>query len=580
MITRTDKASAVILVVFSALFAIAATLPAYAQYEFSLSIWLLVVIGISALTFIGLSLTSVALNKLSVLLQNSQTVQKTSSYQRKIFIICFAIIEIAFLFALLSNYPGLCSSDSNAILYQVTGQEYYTDFNRYYGLSNAHPIFYTLLIWAIFQATAFIGSFHASLFIFMFVQISYVAAILAYSLIWLLKTGASKPYIATTLAFIVFSPIISAHVIVLWKDIPFAATLLLLVIYLSNLIKTKKPSRKQIITLGVLLLLISLFRNNGYYIALFVLAYLIIFRSFVRKQAAVVAILLVAVMSFYQGPVFSALSISQAHFAESVGVPLQQLAATIAAEGEMDESTKELLDNILPLNEWEETYNPAMVNPLKFHEQFNDEYLDTHKMEFLAAWARTLPSNLSTYIRAWVFETYGYWQPGYTAPIAKVTTNTDEEYPITAFMEEAHDLIGLSYSPQSIANALRGQFNTMLGMGSLIWILLAFMTFGIIAALRTSKSNKMRTIAGIITPYIPLIGLLITLLISAPIRSEFRYVFGLYLVLPFLPQLYILGCTAAEDSTTTSTKPPRRAKTNFMILIREWLFPIKPEKRS
>ena len=53
--------------------------------------------------------------------------------------------------------------------------------------------------------------------------------------------------------------------------------------------------------------------------------------------------------------------------------------------------------------------------------------------------------------------------------------------------------------------------------------------------------------AAIITPYMPLIGLIGTMLLAAPIVSDYRYIFALYLVIPFLPQLYALSRAYAAD---------------------------------
>ena len=529
--------------VLSVLYGIATMVPLYAQYQLTFPLWVLSFVGVAGVAFIGFF---VAYNVIARLHASSGAAAASQSGSglwapRKAFIVCFALIELAFLFALASNYPGLCSPDSNAILSQVNGQSYYDDSNRYEGLTNAHPIFYTFLIWLVFKVTSFLESQSISLFVFMFLQVTYVAAALACALAWLSKTGAHRTYLACACAFVVLSPVIASHVIILWKDIPFAATLLLLVIHLSGYVHDKRPARKQIFTLAILLLLASLFRNNGYYVALFTLAYLLVFRPFLRKQAAALALALVVFMGVLQGPVFGALSISKGHFAESVGIPLQQLAATVVAGGTISQSDREIMENILPLEQWEESYDPSTSNPIKQNELFNDEYLDTHKVEFLAVWLRTLPGNISTYVRAWVLETYGYWQPGYNTYIGKLTATANDQ--------PASDLVGIGYKPQLIANALRELFPALFGMGSLIWFSLGAMTLSIIFA------HRKRCISAAITPYVPLLGLFVTMLIAAPIVSDYRYIFALYLVIPFLPQLFLLS---ARDEASKVESSKRR----------------------
>ena len=66
-------------------------------------------------------------------------------------------------------------------------------------------------------------------------------------------------------------------------------------------------------------------------------------------------------------------------------------------------------------------------------------------------------------------------------------------------------------------------------------------------------AHKKRSILAVITPYVPLLGLFVTMLIAAPIVSDYRYIFALYLVIPFLPQLFLLS-TRDEPSKGESSK--------------------------
>ena len=91
------------------------------------------------------------------------------------FLLCFAALEVSFLAVLLSNWPGFCSTDSNDIVNQVLGVSEWSTWHRYDGLANHHPIFYTFLVWVVFQATAFFGSVDLSIGIFLFLQMTVAA---------------------------------------------------------------------------------------------------------------------------------------------------------------------------------------------------------------------------------------------------------------------------------------------------------------------------------------------------------------------------------------------------------------------
>ena len=539
------KRVVVLFLLFSCLFSLAITLPLYALGELGAPSLILTFAEIAASTSIALFCGYKAIDSLSGFCRYAAPEkafyeQDGKRAAHRLFLISFAVLEAAFLFALLSNYPGLCSPDSNMILNQVLGQTNYELNNRYEGLSNAHPVFYTFCVWVVFKATSVFGSESLSLFAFMFLQITFVAAVLSWSIVWLGKTGAKKSYIAVALCFFVLSPIVACHVIILWKDIPFAAVLLALVLHLAALPSGGKLSRKQVATLLLLLLAVSLLRNNGYYVALLTVIYLVIARKSIRRQAAFCAICLVVFMSVLQGPVFSALSISKGHFAESVGIPLQQLGATISDGGSVSDDDLDFLNRILPLNEWAQNYDPSTSNPLKQSENFDDDFLDSHKGEFLGVWLRCAATNKQAYLKAWILETYGYWQPGYTTSIGNLT--------YTANDKPTQDFFGLGYRPQKITNALRELFPNLFGMGSLIW-------FSLIALTYARAFGKKNRAPETLTPYIPLIGLIGTLLIAAPIVNDYRYIFALYLMIPFLPQFVSLARDATEGVWSEQREP-------------------------
>ncbi len=540
----------IVLCVFPALFGLATTVPLYAQEALTLPLWFLAFLGLTLFCFICMRFAFTSLRwpeeeppsvtATETAVAPSLSLASDKRGVRRIFWISFALFELVFLFALLSNYPGLCSPDSHAIIAQVTGIEYFSDSNRYEGLTNAHPIFYTFLVWIVFTSTSFLGSETFSLFVFIFLQMSYVAAVLAWAVSWLARKGARRGYLIFSLAFIALSPVISSHVIVLWKDVPFAATLLILVLQLSELHAQRTPTRKQLIALGATMLVVSLFRNNGYYAVLLSVIFLVLFYPRARKQFVAIGASLVLFFVVPQGPIFGLLSIAPGHFAESVGIPLQQLAATLRDGGEISADDEEFLGSILPIEEWKTSYDPSSSNPLKQHELFNDDYLDSHKGDFLRVWAHCLPLNIKTYLRAWVLETYGYWQPGYTTDVGRLTYTIGDV--------PSSDLLGLGYRPHIIANSLNKLFPHLLGMGSLLWISALFLAWGL-----ARTKGKSRTLS-VIAPFIPLIGLMGTLFVAAPIVNDYRYIFVLYLIIPFLPQIHFWSVRKPDEGKESPQK--------------------------
>lgn len=452
------------------------------------------------------------------------------------------LLEAAFLFALMSNFPGLCTNDSNDIINQVLGVSEYSTWHRYDGLSNHHPVFYTFLVWIVFQATSFLGSMDWSVFCFLFMQMTFVAFGCSWSLAWLNRHRVGKLYMIFAVCFFVLSPVLAGHSIIMWKDVPFSIVILMLVLFLYDASRQSELSKKDVVKLLVILLALVMLRNNGIYVALATLVYaIIVFGSF-RKKLIASGIVLVLIAAIVQGPLFALLSVEKGHFSESVSVPLQQVAATVAGGGEVTESQAEFLNQVLPLDEMADTYNPTSPNPLKFSVNFNDEFLEAHKLEFISVWAHMLPSNLGDYVRAWVLLTEGYWNPGFQGSSIGATT--------AMFEQETNDLLGFGWDPNDLSSALKAGFPALFGMGT-------FVPTVFCVAVLCLLLNRRRGAARKLTCFLPLAALAFTLLIAAPINNDFRYVLSFCLVLPFLPILATLfgECDSSAQASSRLSVP-------------------------
>ena len=92
-----------------------------------------------------------------------------------------------------------------------------------------------------------------------------------------------------------------------------------------------------------------------------------------------------------------------------MSVPLVQMAATVVWNGNISEDEEEVLYAVLPEEKWRQNYAFAFVDPIKFDEHFDNLYLAAHKKEFLQTWASMLKKNLTIYVKAYLYHTYGNW---------------------------------------------------------------------------------------------------------------------------------------------------------------------------
>ena len=462
--------------------------------------------------------------------------------RHKAFLLSFIILIASGSLFLLLAWPGHFSTDSHDIYLQAVGSEVFQNHFRYEGLSNHHPVIYTLALRFIIWITGFIHNVTISIGIFAFLQMVFCSACSAWIIAWAYKRGCSKSYLCCALLFFSANPIVLNYSVTIWKDVPFAYVFVILVLQLSDMVSgnSREPvSRIKTIHIVVSIILLCFLRNNGIYIALLCLIATIILLPHRRVTLGVpIGITLVAIL-VVQGPIYSAMGIEKGHFSESVGIPLQQIAAVISSEGEITEADREFLDNILPLEDFASAYNPIGVNPIKFHENFNDDFLEAHKNEFLVTWLKLMPSNISIYLKAWINETSGYWSLR-SAGYAYIPNGSYDEMG-GGISDEAF------WSPYEI-NEVSSTFPLLSNCGVLFWlavILTVKMAYDVISK-RFASSHLL--------PLIPYVGLLGTLLIAAPVSGEFRYLFPILISIPVFPLLFMKNRRHILKEKRTNTR--------------------------
>ena len=217
------------------------------------------------------------------------------------------------------------------------------------------------------------------------------------------------------------------------------------------------------------------------------------------------------------------MGVSPSPFRESVGIPIQQIAATLADGGEMSDHDKEILSNLMDLDAMAENYMPQSSNPVKYHESFNNEWLNSHKKEFVETWLRIGLDNSKSYFKAWLWATRGYWDLqtySWAVSTSGLGDNTGRNllYEITGVFFTGGKVTS-DYTALRSSSIVSPLFSTAFS----VWV-----TVGA-TLLRLLKRERRIAVA-----FMPLIGIWCTLLIAAPFYCEFRYLYPLHLALPIV----------------------------------------------
>ena len=400
-------------------------------------------------------------------------------YLLPLFLICWLPFYIFFL-------PGLFDNDLTDIYKMVLGNTTYNNSFRYTALNDHHTLIYPFFYWIfITPIKALGGSDNFVLSVVCFVQLAIVALCLSYAVISFHIIFNNKIATLLCLLFFLLNPLIIQYSLSHWKDTLFGALVLILII---ELIK-EKPNLFLMIPL---LILVSFLRKNGILISLVLIIIFIIKDKKLRKYFIICGI---AIVICFIGK--SILPIQHAHFSEAIAIPIQQVAYT-AKYADLGED-KEFFDSIIPSEEVVKVYKSNTPDPIKFSPKFNDEFLESHKGEFLKNYIKLGIAHPREYFQAWADETCAFW----------MITETDTWYTLD-------DESGQNNLKKILDYGISHK-NPIYNSGVLILLIILAFIF-----------CKKRRLC-----FVPLLLLYLSLLLSAP-ANDFRYVYPLHLALPFV----------------------------------------------
>lgn len=370
---------------------------------------------------------------------------------------------------LLAYWPGFVFGDTMRSLQQLASGEW----------SNHFPVLYTAIIGAGLDAAHALGLDRAwGLALVNMVQMAFMAACLSYLSCWAAAhVTRPRPRAAAFLAVLAgfaLPPYIATYSVAMWKDPVFSCALAMLALVEADLAigcgsggasaTGSRRGRGQrrwplLIWQAVLSLLVIFFRNNGVYIVAALLAAHLVLAacrdggdgrdggrgsgrgcpgsvtgaaghatvpqrlpgrrlSARRVVPCLVLCAVLAVSVAIQGPGYQALGIEPSEKAESLGVPLNQMARVAALGGSMSASDRAFLDGMLPIARYRVAYRPCCTDELKWDPYFDSSQLDDPA--FFEHWWSLLLRNPLTYLEAWELQTFGFWDPGYHEAVSGV----------------------------------------------------------------------------------------------------------------------------------------------------------------
>ncbi|MCR5670105.1 MAG: DUF6020 family protein [Butyrivibrio sp.] len=411
----------------------------------------------------------------------------------------------------LYEFPGIMTADSIVQYEQIIGERPF---------SNHHPVIHTLLVGFFYNIGLFTtGDKNAAIAFYTVFQMIFMSICCGLCVREVIRVSSSKKRIYAVLSFLfyvllAFNPVFT---VTLWKDVIFAGVSALLFICLMEMKRNAK--RTDFIWFSILALLFALLRSNAFYAIIVFCPFMLIIYKERIKECLISCLLVIAVVLLVKGPVFTAFSVEKPDTAESLSVPLQQIARVLVNDRELDENELALIDAAIDRTYIKELYAPDYADNIKELLRAGDQNaISSNKMAYFRLWADIGLKYPKDYIDAWYDLTGGYIYPDFSYAVGDVDGIMNNDY-------------GLKWLPKIGGKAVVKGKEIFIKLGSFIPVYGMFFaagayTWALVISFIAALKNKRN-----VSVHILLILLTGTLLIASPV-VDFRYVYALVFSFP------------------------------------------------
>ncbi len=409
----------------------------------------------------------------------------------------------------LGFYPGVLSSDSVSQVQQIIGQ---------LPSSNHHPWIHTQWIGVCYRiGYGLFGSANGGVAVYSIVSMLLLAAAFAGICEWQRHAGLPFTVRILSMVFLALCPFNGIYSITMWKDIPFAAFMILFMLNLLDLAEDSAGKGKAAAYVA-LSILVCIFRSNGIYAWLFTVPFLLWQLRAEWKKWAVLSAAVMGAFLLYKSLLLPSLGVVEPDAVESLSIPAQQIACVIAKGGELPEDAAKELGQIVDIAKVPETYHSHTSDPIKklVRSFGNLEYIGQHKGSLAKIYVETGIKNPYLYLEAFIEQTKGYWYH----------KENDWIYHTTFITENDIDIRRDGKLPGAVVKGMEKLLALCLD-GFHVVCSLALFTYAVLFSILVSLLKRKP-----VTVYMPLLGLVLTLLAATPRYGDFRYVYPLFAALP------------------------------------------------
>ncbi len=281
-------------------------------------------------------------------------------------------------------------------------------------LNSSHPVIHTLFL----NACMVIGksifkSYNAGVLIYSIIQGILMSGMFTLCIYRLYQWKTGIVFLAGTFVFFAFNPIIQIFAFTITKDVLFGGMFLVVIVYSFEIIKDTESfftRKSSIMRYAICVILMCMLRNQGKYVFMVFVPFLVISVKNYRKKCLILGCSLVVVVNLILGPVSTALGIEKGNMREMFSVPMQQLARVWNNnQGSLTEEEKNVITNIIPVK-YLKQYEEYSADPVKTG--FDTEEFKENIGDFIKVWFSVGLKNPEIYLESFFLGGYQYWYIG------------------------------------------------------------------------------------------------------------------------------------------------------------------------
>lgn len=293
--------------------------------------------------------------------------------------------------------------------------------NKYFGYAvwtKHHPPLSTIFMGLVVSVGQKLWNDNLGLGIYVFIQLIITIYTFAKILEFIGKRCDSKIYNRIIIVFYCIYTVWPSYAICMIKDTLFLDFVILFYLNLWNVFIYKYESMTIQIFIKLLVYgsLVCLLRNNGIYLIIATIPYLLLKRKISSNRTVVMLGGIIVIYFLFNGIIYPSMGIIKGGTQESLSIPFQQTARYISIyDNEVTDYERNVIDNVLDYDQIKENYNPNISDRVKgtYHWAYDAAILQDGEEEALNAyfkvWMAMFFKHPLCYIEATLNNTYEYF---------------------------------------------------------------------------------------------------------------------------------------------------------------------------